>query len=498
MNRRKVLTWSAAGLGTAIAVPAGGFGILYSTYRTDTFDDVDFDNELTVPPLAESTVKNGVRHFELDIQTGTTAFKPGGKTDTWGVNGSYLGPTVRLRRGEDASFSVRNHLDEDTTVHWHGAHLPAAVDGGPHQSIAPGDTWEAEWTADQNAATLWYHPHPHGRTARHVYRGLAGMLLIDDDISDALPLPHRYGIDDVPLIVQDRTFSSDNQFEEDSSFMNTSGIMGDEILVNGTYGPYFSVTTKKARLRLLNASNSRVYNFGFSDDRSFQLIATDGGLRSKPLPTERIALSPGERAEIIVDFKEDETVDLRSFPAELGYGFPFQRFNGMDDRFDILRFKAADSLDDSPELPATLVDMPDLNADNPTTTREFDLHGMNQINNKTMDMQRIDFGVRVDTTEVWTVRNRVPFLHNFHVHDVQFQVIDVDGAAPPEHLRGWKDTIALEPDLPYRLAMRFTDYTDPDLPYMYHCHILRHEDMGMMGQFVVLGDNEDVGTVPMN
>ncbi|MFC4335682.1 multicopper oxidase family protein [Salininema proteolyticum] len=446
--------------------------------------------------MAEYTETNGAKHFELEATAGETVFKPGRATATWGFNGSHLGPTIRARRGDDLRFTIRNHLDETTSVHWHGAHLPPEADGGPHQAIEPHGTWEPEWTVDQPATMLWYHPHPHGNTARHVYRGLAGLILIDDDAGDGLNLPREYGVDDVPLIVQDKNFDGDGQLEENDTFMSAVGIVGKEILVNGTYGPYFEASTRKLRLRILNGSNSRLYNFAFSDLREFSVIGSDGGLLAEPHRTDRIILSPAERTDIVVDLEPGETIQLQSLPVDIDFGFVYNRSHGMDDHLDVLEIRAADELSDSPDLPGSLTEIESLSAAAATAERSFRLSGMSTINGESMDMNRIDFGARVDTVEQWTVRNGNEFTHNFHVHDVQFQVASIDGEAPPPPLAGWKDTVLLVPGRDYRLLMRFSQYTDPDFPYMYHCHILKHEDSGMMGQFVVLGEGEEVGTVP--
>ncbi|MFC3492658.1 multicopper oxidase family protein [Glycomyces rhizosphaerae] len=483
MKRRTALTLGATG---ALALGGGAIATWIAGAKQDTWGEVDFDSPLLVPPLAESTLDaSGVRVFDLDIQAGRTEFKDGPATDTWGINGTYLGPTIRAGRGEAIAFAIRNDLDQATSVHWHGMHLPAVMDGGPHQSIAPGDIWTPQWTVDQPAATLWYHPHLHGKTADHLYRGLTGMFIVDDEEAGALHLPSSYGVDDVPMIVQDRTFNGDHQFEASSPLGGSLGVIGDEILVNGTLGPYFDVTTRLVRLRLLNGSNARLYHFGFSDDRPFSLIATDGGLLPEAWETDRLLLSPGERAEIIVAFTPGETVDLRSYQSE--HGGALGRFDGFADRLDICRFRAAATLADETEIPAVMGSAPDLDGAEAARERSFVLES-DAINDQPMDLGRIDFGVREGALEVWEVRNGNGFVHNFHVHDVQFQVLTVDGETPPPHLRGRKDTVLLIPDRRYRLAMRFSDYTDPNLPYMYHCHVLQHEDEGMMGQFVVLAE----------
>ena len=488
--------WSLLTVLVLVVGGGGAFGVFYLRAGLDTVGEIDFADELAIPPLAESEVDaDGTRVFDLDLQAGETRFLDGPVTRTWGVNGSYLGPTLRATRGERVSFAVRNNLDEATSLHWHGMHVPAAMDGGPHQTVAPGETWRPHWTVDQQAATLWYHPHLHGQTAAHAYRGLTGMFILDDEHAAKPGLPSEYGVDDLPMIVQDREFDADNQFDASTPFLGTGGAIGDEILVNGTRGPFVDVTTRLVRLRLLNGSSARVYNFGFGDDRRFQLIATDGGLLPNAWETTRLQLSPGERAEVVVAFSPGETVELRSFPAAYGFTGFGARTNGAEDNLDLVQFRVAEHLTGETSVPATLGTAPGVDTTDVAETRTFELSGRD-INGKKMDMNRIDFAVREGTTEVWEIVNTNGYMHNFHIHDVQFQVLDVDGTDPPPYLGGWKDTVQLVPDRRYRLALRFTGYTDPDMPYMYHCHLSLHEDEGMMGQFVVLGDGEKMGRVP--
>jgi FtsP/CotA-like multicopper oxidase with cupredoxin domain len=335
---------------------------------------------------------------------------------------------------------------------------------------------------------LWYHPHPHGETEAHVYRGLAGMFILDDDIEARLDLPRDYGVDDIPVIVQDKTFNGDGQFTE--GHQQNPGMFGDTILVNGTLGPHHEVRHDRLRLRLLNASTARTYAFGFSDDRTFALIGTDGGLLAEPHDTDRVRLSPGERAEIVVSMQPEERAVLRSYPPELGLDGTTNRQAGGEDSFDVLELRAGATLESSPPVPDRLVDIPRLDPADAAETRYFELRSR-RINGNEMDMNRIDEVVTVDTTEIWQVENGHGQIHNFHVHDVQFQVLDIDGATPPPELSGWKDTILLPPRTPIRLIMRFTDYADPAAPYMHHCHLLRHEDDGMMGQFVVVEPGQE-------
>lgn len=458
-------------------------------------DEAESTNELAIPPLAPSRVVDGTRVFSLTAQEGVTEFLPGVETRTWGFDGSYLGPTLRAERGERVAVEVTNDLDEPTSVHWHGMHLPAAMDGGPHQEVAPGATWRPTWEIDQPAATLWYHPHPHGATEEHVYRGLAGMFLLDDDASSDAALPQEYGVDDVPVIVQDKILDDDGQLElQDNG--SEPGTLGGTVLANGTVGAYHEVVTERVRLRLLNGSTARTYQLGFAD-REMDLVATDGGLLDAPVRLDHVRLAPGERAEVVVELAPGETTRLRSFEADLG-GVVVPFAMGGNDAFDVLELRAADRLAPSPEPawePSAHAAADALHEDDAAVTRTFELDDR-RINGQRMDMSRIDEVAEVGSTEIWEVRSIVPMPHSFHVHDVQFRVLSVDGDAPPPELAGPKDTIYLEPDRDYRLLMRFDDYADPDVPYMFHCHMLMHEDEGMMGQFVVVEPGQDAGTVP--
>ncbi|WP_405806684.1 multicopper oxidase domain-containing protein [Streptomyces sp. NBC_00210] len=485
-----ILTTVVVVIGLALG---GGVLYLYSDAEVSTVG-TEFRTELAVPPLAKSTVKrDGTRLFELTMQAGQKEFRAGKQTPTWGFNGDFLGPTLRAKRGEKVEVKIKNTLGEASTVHWHGMHLPAKMDGGPHQMVAPGATFSPHWTVNQPAATLWYHPHPHGKTEQHVQRGLAGMFLLDEEKAARLTLPGKYGVDDLPVIVQDVRFNG-AKFDHAHQILRDTGFLGDRTMVNGTLDPYKVVGDELVRLRLLNASTARIYDFGFSDDRQFALIGTDGGLLEKPAGTDRIQLSPGERAEIVVRMKPGERTVLRSFP-HTSYGAGWQaRFGGGDDSFDVLQLRAATTLRPSPPLPGELgtLEVPD--GSHSVRGRFFGLVTTG-INGKKMKMDRIDETVVRGTTETWTVRNEHGTPHNFHVHDVQFRVLEVDGKEPPPELRGAKDTVFVPPFKTVKLAMRFEGPADPETPYMYHCHLLYHEDLGMMGQFVVVEKGRKAGKV---
>ncbi|TXG92509.1 copper oxidase [Rhodococcus rhodnii] len=489
---RRAAAIVAAVLTVAVVAIAGASAYLWFAAPVNTVGAVAFSRSLAIPPLADSRVTDdGVREFDLDLTRGTADLGHGPGTEVWGVDGGYLGPTVRAHRDEQVRVNVTNGLGETSTLHWHGMRVPAAMDGGPHQMIADGETWSPQWRIDQPAATLWYHPHLHGATAEHVYRGVAGLFLVDDE-APGDGLPDRYGIDDVPVIVQDKNFDGD-RLDTGISALSGVGILGEEILVNGTPGPYLDVTTQALRLRLLNASTARVYDFGLYDEdggaRPYEVVATDGGLLEAPVPRERLMLSPGERAEIVVRVDPDDRLVLRSTPPDLGTDIFHTRFAGGADSFDVLELRAAGELAPSPPLPPRLR-AADPAPDDPAEIRRFALAN-NRINGEAMDMSRIDAVVRAGSTEVWEVTNEDGLPHNFHVHDVQFEVLGTDDAV----LRGRKDTVWIPAGDTRRLLVRFGDHVDPETPYMFHCHILYHEDAGMMGQFVVVGADDDEPTV---
>ena len=463
-------------------------------------------NRLFIPPVLEPRTREGEANFELIVQDGETQIFSDATTKTRGFCGNYLGPTIRARTGDRVRMNVTNRLLEPTTVHWHGMHLPAAMDGGPHQIILPGETWRPYWTIANEAATLWYHPHPLARTGEQVYRGLAGLFVVDDRNSESLGIPKEYGVDDIPLIIQDRKFDGNGQllYDPDHDRIVSPGMLGDTILVNGTLAPYVEIPAKLIRLRLLNASNARRYNVGFSDNRGFYQIATDGGLLAAPVERSRMVLAPGERAEVLVDLTTvTEPITLMSYAVVddvLAIVNLIQEIllpdNDENQIFKLVELRPTPARDVGSAIPDSLNTIVRLNVADAVKTRSFTMDGTaGGINGKAMDHRRIDEVVRRGDIEIWKVGSQSPTYHPFHVHGVQFLLLDRDGTPPGAAEQGWKDTVIIGPAETVRLIMRFSDYSDPHLPYMFHCHVLEHEDMGMMGQFVVVDDPINAGPI---
>jgi bilirubin oxidase len=374
------------------------------------------------------------------------------------------------------------------------------MDGGPHQESAPGGVWEPHWTIENEAATLWYHPHFLERTGEEVYSGLAGLFIIDDENSDSLNLPKKYGVDDLPLIVQDREFKENGQFvyaPQRRDELGHTGMLGDTILVNGTYAPFVDVPAKQIRLRILNASNARRYNFGFEDGRSFYQIATDGGLLASPVARTHMILAPGERAEVIIDLTgETEPLTLISDVVhEENNVLRFARTMINAERDENQVFKIIElhpqSTTEAPEaLPQSLNPIERIPATSAARTRRFILNPRNRsINGEVMDHQYVNEVVHSGDVEIWEIINLSGTYHPFHIHGVQFQILDRRGRPPADYELGWKDTVLVSNAEIVHVIMRFPEFSDPHTPYMYHCHILEHEDMGMMGQFIVTDES---------
>jgi len=470
------------------------------------------ETELRIPPELLGERRGDQLHYDLEAQTGNSRFFADLQTPTIGFNGSYLGPTLRLRDGNDVSINVSNRLGEPTTVHWHGLHVPASADGGPHQLIEDGRSWSAQFTVRQNAGPFWYHSHLVDRTGEQVYRGLSGMLIVDDAESTGLELPSEYGVDDIPLIIQDRRFNADGSFQYVSSHRDIMmGMHGDRLLVNGTLNPYFVPRTRKVRFRLLNGSNARTYNIAFSDGRSFEQLGCDGGFLSQPLPMTVLTLAPAERCEIVVDFSDGAPVNMVSLPMAADSPNRMQNMMGRrmgfdNDSFQVLSIRPQSGLAPSPELPIRLTEVADFESVGIDRERRFELSmamgrgmmaggrggGRGQrssdqffINGTTMHMAAINVRVPIGSTEIWEIHNQSPMMHPFHIHHGQFQLLTRNGRPPHAHERAYKDTVKVGPGETVRVVMEFLHYSDPDVPYMYHCHILEHEDNGMMGQFLV-------------
>ncbi len=319
-------------------------------------------NPVIIPDTLSGT------EFNLNLQNGTFQFYDGVNTTTMGVNGDILGPTLIMNQGDFVDITVDNQIGETTTIHWHGMHVSAANDGGPHTTIEPGETWNPQFTVMDKAGTYWYHPHLHTQTNKHVSLGIAGFIIVRDDEEADLDLPRTYGVDDFPLVIQTKDFDAQKQIIVPSN-------NDDVLMVNATIDPKLDVPAQVIRFRLLNGSSQRVFNIGLSGNATFYMIGSDGGLLSEPLALTRLQMAPGERAEILIDFTgmENQQVQLMSYAAEFPNGiygakYPgmmqFMTLNGYDPNplnganFNIITFDVVDqTADPVTTVPASLVEV---------------------------------------------------------------------------------------------------------------------------------------------
>jgi FtsP/CotA-like multicopper oxidase with cupredoxin domain len=498
--RKKLFVISLAAI-IAWIVLTPTFGSI-AAFAQDVSFYISEKNALKIPPLMkDEDPETDAMDITLRAARGETSFFGAQNyTQTLGYNGSYLGPAIKVQRGQTLHARVINELDEDTTLHWHGMKVVGHKDGGPHYTFAPGETWEVSFPVDQPAATLWFHPHLHGRTGKQVYMGLAGVLIVEDDISRDLDLPEDYGKNDIPLVIQDKRFSRNGELVYLTHMMDImQGMMGDVPIVNGTYNPYLEVGREMVRFRLVNGSNARVFDLFFEDNRTFWQIASDGGLLSSPVQTRFLTLAPGERAEILVDFSNSQYGDRAILRSP---------------EFEILACLVSNNgRAKQGSIPRNLAQIAPLDTSQADRNRTFVLSGMGpmvSINGRQFDLDRIDEVVKFNDTEIWEIRNEMfqggpmggnimrgmgrtgrmggrgmpmarAMAHPFHIHGVQFRVIERDGSAPPINERGWKDTVLVYPYETVRVLVQFQKKGK----FVYHCHILEHDDMGMMGSFVV-------------
>jgi len=442
-------------------------------------------------------------NYTLNLHTDSVQFLPGAITKTLGFNAChYLGPTLIFTKDSTVNITVNNQLTDTTTLHWHGMHVPAKWDGGPHTLILPGTSSYPVFKVMNTASTFWYHPHPDMKTGQQVLKGAAGMIIVRDSAEATLALPRKYGVDDFPIIVQTTQFDTLGQHQ-----IFWRGMEDSTILVNGTTDPYVNMPAQVVRLRLLNAAGERSFNFGFTSNKSFYVIGNDGGLLNKPVSVTRIRLSPGERAEVLLDLTgmNGQTIYLMSYASELAMGIqggptmpmsggpPMNSpLNGID--FNILEIKVGPQTS-SPVLtvPSSLVKVTPYAESSASITRTIHFTSISDtvmdgpffFNDSTFNMNRIDYVIPLNNIEIWKLVNKTMVAHPFHIHDVQFFILDHDTTRPAPEESGQKDVILVPPGDSARFITKFTDFADTVVPYMYHCHILMHEDDGMMAQFIV-------------
>lgn len=443
-----------------------------------------FSLPLNIPPVLTPTSSTSTAdYYDLQIYENDVSIIPGQSTRIIGFNGMTPGPTIRARVGRETVMTHYNGLPATTlggapgkfTVHLHGGHIPASEDGYPTEYVNPGTSRTYTYPNNQLPAPLWYHDHTMDYTGAHVWFGLAGLYLLTDDYEESLGLPS--GAYEIPLVIQDRNFNASGQLVYTK---NMNGETGDTILVNGAIQPYLNVATRRYRFRVYNGSNARFYRLALSNGASFQVIGMEGGLLPAPVSVTSLTLAPAERADIVINF------------GSLAVGSKVQLRNTLvgstSPVYNIMQFNVNRTESDPSKVPSTLRPLTKLSAANAVTTRNFTLSGGMMggawtINGNLFDPNRIDAQPKLGTTEIWRFTNQSMMDHPIHIHDVMFQILDINGSPPAATHAGWKDTVIVPQMGNARVIMKFDDYTGK---YVFHCHILEHEDMAMMAQFSVI------------
>ncbi|WP_428944216.1 cell division protein FtsP [Pantoea sp. FN060301] len=436
-------------------------------------------NALPVPPLIES--RRGQPIF-LTLQRSHWSFESGSKAQVWGINGLYLGPTVRVWSGDDVKLIYTNRLNEPVAMTVSGLQVPGALSGGAPRLMSPGVDWAPVLPVRQAAATCWYHANTPNRMAPHVYNGLAGLWLVEDEVSKSLPIPNHYGVDDFPLIIQDKRL--DNFGMPEYAPPSNGGFVGDTLLVNGVQNPYLEVSRGWVRLRLLNASNARRYQLQLSDGRPFNVIASDQGFLPAPVAVQQLSLAPGERREVLVDMSEGDEVSITAGSAA---GI-VDRLRGLFEPSSILTSTLILTLRPTGLLPLVTDNLPmRLLADqviegSVSRTREFSLGDtLPGINGAIWDMQRIDVTTQEGTFERWIIHADLP--QAFHIQGVMFLIKNVNGAQPMAEDRGWKDTVWVDGTV--ELFVSFPQASSQHFPFIYYSQTLEMADRGTAGQLQV-------------
>lgn len=511
LSRRRFL---GAVAGAAGAAGLGGCGTAEQAGAA-LASRIPLPRPFTVPLPRQQLARPGADGvYELVQRPAEMEIIPGFQTGIWGYGGTFPGPLFDVRSGSPVRVRIVNRLPVPTSTHLHGGATPADSDGYPTHLVVPApltgtfhaahgahtehaahvpSVWRLtperfvhEYPLDQPAATLWYHDHRMDFTAPQVYRGLAGMFLVRDDVEDALPLPR--GERELPLLICDRAFEEDGSFRypaRDPSLLGEPGVTGvhhqgvegDVILVNGAPWPEAEVDAARYRLRLLNAANARRLDLRLDppppSGAVFTQLGSDLGLLARPQPLDRVELASAERADVLVDFG--------AYPV--GTEVVLRNALGTGAAGDVMRFRVVRRAADDSAVPATLADVAPLTPAQAVTSRRFDFrrsgpgpHGKQwMINGQPFTPGTPLASPRLGTTELWTLTS--DFHHPVHVHLGRFQVLGRNGRAPRAIDAGWKDTVDVRPYEVVQVLVRFEGFRGR---YLLHCHNLEHEDMAMM------------------
>ena len=475
-----------------------------------------FKRPLFIPPVLTGA------QIEIEMRQAKVAVLPGDKTKMWTYGGTFPGPTIRRPAGETTAVTFVHKLPKkagELTIHLHGGHNRSSEDGQPggltkaqpraffcpispdlkaaasgnDLLIKPGGrrTYVYDLIEDgapERASFQWYHDHRFERTAPNVWKGLAGMMIIDDAFESTLPLPT--GERDIPLMIADRSFDKRNQLTDpffDTAHAPNDGVVGKLALVNGVHLPFHEVDAARYRVRILNAAQFSLYNLELSDGGELVQIATESGLMPRPVSRRQALVGPAERIELLIDFTElaGKRVVLQSSKPKGGSGLESKTHDGP-----LIEFRVGERVDDDTRVPEQLRPLPAwAEQASAKVDRKWELTISGGfvptwlINGKTFDPSRVDAKPKLDTTETWELRNRTKVSHVMHMHHTDWYMLSRNGKKPPAHEDCLKETFLLDPNDRITVAGHFSDFTGK---YAIHCHMLDHEDHGLMSQFEVV------------
>ena len=430
------------------------------------------------------------QNLSLLAAEGRAGFGSGAEGPAWLLNGSLPSPLLRVRRGDSFQVVLENRLPQDVILHWHGLAPPADMDGHPRYAVGTGGEYRYAFTVEDRAGTYWYHSHTHMRTAEQTYRGVAGLLIVEDEEEDALGLPS--GDREIPVILQDRRVDAGGiPYYQPFGPDLMAGYMGPEPFGNGIRRPHVDVDSALYRLRVLNGSNARIFRLGRSDGRPLVLVGNDGGLIDRSRVLSYVDLGPAERADLLLDLSDTSDGDrvmLRSLSFSLPGGGGFMGGANLQGQpLDLLEFRVTRSVEEPSVIPDGLSTVPLPNPEDAVRERTFRFTSQmmnHRINGRSFQMDRVDEVVPFGETEIWAFVNDSPLPHPVHLHATHFRVISRSGGRnqvmPWE--AGGKDTVLLYPFETVRVAVRFTAHRGL---FLLHCHNLEHEDMGMMANILV-------------
>jgi FtsP/CotA-like multicopper oxidase with cupredoxin domain len=438
---------------------------------------------LTAPPgLTNRSMLPRTVEVEITAEPARLSLVPGRVNTFYAYNGTVPGPTLEVREGDRVIVHFRNHLAEATTIHWHGLHVPVEADGNPMDPVPPGGAYDYVFDVPiGSAGTYWYHPHPHGHAGRQVARGLFGALIVrpsEDPIPAAVP--------DRLLLLHDIRVNSRGSLIIPPSSAEEQGWEGNVMLVNGQIQPTLALHAGEVqRWRIINGSIARYYRLSLQG-HSFLHVGSDGGLFERPVERQEILLAPSERVEILVRGTSSPGSSWRLQSLPYDRYLTQQQPKGWDQPLDLLNVQYSSGVPVTPPtIPAVLRPVAPLDASRATTTRKL-IFEYALINHRIFSPDRVDFTAPLDATEIWSLENRDDMDHPFHLHGYSFQVLDRNGV--PEPFPAWEDTVNVPKAQTLRFIVRYENYPGKR---MFHCHIMDHEDYGMMGMFEVMPERKE-------